>query len=460
MKTLINRLSLVLTRCAERWVPDPMAIAILLTFITLAITFLGGSGEFRYQAYPIVQLWGGGIWKLLPFAMQMCLVLITGHALASTPLVNKLITRLSVLASSPGRAITLTALTAMIAGLINWGLGLIVGAFMAREVGLACQRQGIKVHYPLLGAAGYTGLLVWHGGLSGTAPLKVTQIKDLNEIGSSHQVIPLDETLFGQTNLILIAGLLVIIPIILKLMSPQDPDQIQEAKQWQSSEPVIKEHISISTNTVLHSSFVQRLEQGKSLSMSLGLILFISGMIQVSNIGLSRLNLDNINLLTLSFGLILHPSLKSYLNAAQEAAQNCLGIILQFPIYSGIMALMSGAGLTSALTELVNSVASADSLAILTFLMAGLVNIFVPSGGGQWAVQGPLVLSSAQELNASLGEAVIAFAHGDAWTNLLQPFWALPLLAITGLQAKDIVGYTASLMIILGPWYFFVFWFV
>ena len=114
--------------------------------------------------------------------------------------------------------------------------------------------------------------------------------------------------------------------------------------------------------------------------------------------------------------------------------------------------------MTAALATMVANVASADSLSSLTFMMAGVVNLFVPSGGGQWAVQGPLVLSSASSLQASLGEAVIAFAHGDAWTNMLQPFWALPLLAITGLQAREIVGYTAALMIALTPWYLFVFW--
>lgn len=459
MKKIINRLSSILTRFAERWVPDPMTIAIFLTFITLAITFFTGSNEFRYQAFPVIQLWSGGLWKLLPFAMQMCLVLITGHALASSPIVKQGIKKLSVLASSAGRAITLTALTAMFAGLINWGLGLIVGAFMAREVGLACQQRGIKVHYPLLGAAGYTGLLVWHGGLSGTAPLKVTQVKDLNEIGSTHQGIPLDETIFSQSNLILLLGLMIITPILLKLMSPQDSTHIQEAKHWQKS--LSEQQIEMGNPNKISSpqSFVQSFEQGRILSLTLGLMLLISGLAQINAIGLSKLNLDNINLLALSFALILHPSLRSFLSSAQEAAHNSLGIILQFPLYSGIMTLMSGAGLTSALTELVNGVASSESLATLTFLMAGFVNLFVPSGGGQWAVQGPLVLSSAQELQASLGEAVIAFAHGDAWTNLLQPFWALPLLAITGLQAKDIVGYTASLMIILAPWYFFVFWY-
>ena len=456
MKKLINTLSMRLSRFAERWVPDPMLIAVMLTLMTLLIALLWGNHSTRYAPKAVLEIWGGGIWNLLPFAMQMCLVLITGHALASTPLVRRLINASSKLASSPSRAIMLTAMISMIAGLLNWGLGLIVGAFMAREVGLRCAQRGIKVHYPLLGAAGYTGLLVWHGGLSGTAPLKVTQLKDLAEISQTQQGVPLTDTLFSSTNLILVFGLLIISPLLLKLMSPKD-EEVKGADEWikdqgevvQSSE----EHTEASTLTP-----ARYLEESRGPGLILGALLLIAFFVKSSALGFSHLNLDMINLAALALGLILHPSLSAYGRASQKAAMSTSGIILQFPLYAGIMSVMSGAGITQNMTLFVSQVASIDSLSILTFLMAGLVNLFVPSGGGQWAVQGPLVLESATALNAPIGEAVIAFAHGDAWTNMLQPFWALPLLAITQLKARDIVGYTAALMIALSPWYFFVFY--
>ncbi len=465
MRHLINSLSATLSRFAERWVPDPMLIAVLLTAMTLVISTLCGDSTVRYRPLAIFTLWSEGLWKLLPFAMQMCLVLITGHALASAPLIRRVVKRLSGLAQSSSAAIILTALTAMGAGLLNWGLGLIVGAFMAREVGEQCSRRGIAVHYPLLGAAGYTGLLVWHGGLSGTAPLKVSQLKDMREISHLDQVIPLTETLFSATNLILTLGLLILVPLLLRYMNPEE---LQGAERWISIETTnvsadrhkgdSEERLKVERLKVERLTPAAHLENHRSLALLLGAFIIGAFLLRVKTVGIGHLNLNMINLGALGLGLLLHPSLSSYTRAAKEAAMSTSGIILQFPLYSGIMAVMSGSGMTAALATMVANVASADSLSSLTFMMAGVVNLFVPSGGGQWAVQGPLVLSSASSLQASLGEAVIAFAHGDAWTNMLQPFWALPLLAITGLQAREIVGYTAALMIALTPWYLFVFW--
>ena len=462
LRMFINALSASLSRFSERWVPDPMVIATLLTLCTLAMALIFGNESVRGAPIETLKLWSGGLWKLLPFAMQMCLVLITGHALASTPLVKRLIDQISTLAQSSRSAVTLTALTAMSAGLINWGLGLIVGAFMAREVGVRCAQRGIRLHYPLLGASGYTGLLVWHGGLSGTAPLKVTQLKDLQDISSLDTVIPLSETLFSSTNITLIIGIFIFAPLLLNLMNPKT---VLGADRWikldaqedslTNKDEFKEESLDQSQNSMSPSA---KLESGRLLSLCLGVMIIISSGLCLHELGLSQMNLDLINLFALGLGLSLHPSLASYTKTAREAALSCSGIILQFPLYSGIMAVMSGSGITALLSAMVASVASAESLSILTFLMAGFVNLFVPSGGGQWAVQGPLVLESAVALKASLGEAVIAFAHGDAWTNMLQPFWALPLLAITQLRAREIVGYSAALMIALAPWYLIVFW--
>lgn len=455
MKSLIHLLSLKLTRFSERYVPDPLVIAVCLSFFTLSIAFIWGNQSVQYQPIPLLELWSGGLWKFSNFAMQMCLVLITGHALASSPTVRLSVNYLTRLVSSTSQAITLTALTAMTAGLINWGLGLIVGAFMVREVGLCCAQQKIKVHYPLLGAAGYTGLLVWHGGLSGTAPLKVTQLKDLQELNLNQGTIPLNETLLSSTNLILLAGLFVLVPLFLHFMSPSKQSS-QEATNW-------LKHVGSSSfeepeTNAQQPTPSQRIEESRWLGLTLGFLILLCTLIQVLVQGVSHLDLDRINLFTLGLGLSLHPSLKSYAQAASEAVRSCSGIILQFPLYAGIMVVMSGAGLTTMLAQFMSEIATSESLASLTFLSAGLINLLVPSGGGQWAVQGPLVLSSAQALNAPLGKAVIAFAHGDAWTNLLQPFWALPLLAITQLKARELVGYTATLMLILSPWYLLVFW--
>ncbi|MEE2862128.1 MAG: TIGR00366 family protein, partial [Pseudomonadota bacterium] len=107
-------------------------------------------------------------------------------------------------------------------------------------------------------------------------------------------------------------------------------------------------------------------------------------------------------------------------------------------------------GLAASLSEWFVSISTAQTLPFWSFIAAGIVNIFVPSGGGQWAVQAPVMLPAAQALGADLPRVAMAVAWGDAWTNLLQPFWALPMLGIAGLQAKDIMGFCVINLVVVG----------
>ncbi len=234
---MIRWLGARLSRFAERWVPDPFAIALMLTLVTLVLCWVTTS----HNPLELIGLWGGrvkqgellpgegGVWRLLTFAMQMCLILVTGHALASSPPIRGAITTIANRPRDAGQAVALTALIAMGCALVNWGLGLIVGALMARDVAVSAKRRGVRVHYPILGAAGYTGLLVWHGGLSGSAPLKVTQTREMVKIlGEGVAPIPLGETIFSSMNLTIVAAMLIAVPLLLVLMHPKNTDAIAE----------------------------------------------------------------------------------------------------------------------------------------------------------------------------------------------------------------------------------------
>lgn len=441
---------------AHRWVPDPFAIALLLTLFTLAMAAMASEASVA----DTVGYWGGrlkgdellsresGFWKLLTFAMQMCLILVTGHALASTGPVTRLVERLANIPRRQTHAVALTAVVAMCFALVNWGLGLIVGALLARQMAVSSKRRGLRVHYPLLGAAGYTGLLVWHGGLSGSAPLKITQTKDLAEILGRTDITPvtLADTLFSPMNLVICGALLVLVPLILMTMAPPD-EEIVEIED-EPAPPT-----SVPTGTEEPLTPAQRLERSPVL---VWLIAAVSGFYLVrylGTIGVASIDLNGINLIFLTLGLVLHGSARAYGEAITDGVRGCAGIILQFPFYAGIMGVMALSGLVGVMAQGVAEVATEATFAPLTMISAGLVNLFVPSGGGQWAIQGPLVVQSAEALGVPLGKAVMAFAYGDAWTNMLQPFWALPLLGITGLEARQIVGYTATLMILVLPVY-------
>ncbi len=509
---MIRSLGEALARFAGRWVPDPFSIALTLTVLSLLAAWaFTGLGPLE-----LAGLWGGrvrdgallpgeqGLWRLLEFAMQMCLILVTGHALASSRPVRALVGRLAAVPRTARQAVALTALTAMLAALVNWGLGLVVGALTAREVGLAARRRGLRVHYPLLGAAGYAGLMVWHGGLSGSAPLTVTQEGKLAALLGDPTLppIPLGETLFSPMNLTVTAALLIAAPALLALMLPRDPAQIVEVDPAVAPEEAVVNNgvrrirVEVGADPVPGDrgepgGSPQRLpgpelpEIGRSRRISLftaasepppaaaaapttpaerldrsRLLAFVVGGLGLAYlvrylglIGWDKADLNSVNLLFLSLGLLLHASPVAYGAAIADAARGASGIILQFPFYAGIMGVMALSGLLEDVARAVVDVSGPLSYGPLTFASAGAVNLFVPSGGGQWAIQGPLVLDAARALDVPLGKAVMAFSYGDEWTNMLQPFWALPLLAITGLTARDLIGYTAALMLLSAPIY-------
>lgn len=428
--------------------PDPFVLAIFLTFSTgllaLALTDTTFVGLFEGWQGP------AGFWKLLAFAMQMCLVLVTGHALASAPIVRKGIDAIVAIPTSAPAAGAMVAAVAIATAFLNWGLALIVGALLAREMGRSCAERGIKVHYPLLVAAGYTGLMCWHGGFSGSAPLKVTTKKDLVELlgpqlGATVEPLSTFETILSPMNLVVSGGLLLLVPLLVWMLTPPAEEARGiEAFDVKTDEPATDEPPTTVPERLERSFFVTLLLAGP-LCVALGLYF--------AKNGVRKLDPNAVNLTLLTAGLLLHVRPRAYVAAVQKAVAGCSGIILQFPLYAGIMGIMASSGLAKLFAGWAASSGSPGAYLAQTFLSAGFINFFVPSGGGQWAVQGPIAVQAAELVGVPFRSAVMAVAYGDQWTNMLQPFWALPLLGITGVTAKDIIGYTAFIMFAAGIWF-------
>ncbi|MHC4976416.1 MAG: short-chain fatty acid transporter [Planctomycetota bacterium] len=451
---MLARLGERISRVFRASAPDPFVIAILLTVVTLILVLVRtpmGVGD-------AVGAWSGanGLWKFLSFGMQMCLILVTGHALASSPPMERLLDGLSSLPRSPFGAVVIVCVVATTLGVINWGLGLIGGALIARRVGVAMARRGIRVHYPLLAASGYTGLMVWHGGFSGTAPLKVTtegEIASVLPTGVTMDPIALSETLLSPLNLVVTGGLLVLTPLVMGLLHPKgDGASIEEPSVFVP----VDEQVEVEVHGETRSRFVRFLEDSPVMSLLLAAMIgwwawgyYLPG---EGSSGVLRLTPDTVNLTMLLVGLVLHGSPMRYARAVEEGARGCAGIILQFPLYAGIMGMMHESGLTQQLADGIASLGNETTLPVFTFVSAGVVNMFVPSGGGQWGVQGPIVVQGAVDGGIPVAKMVMSLAYGDQLTNMLQPFWALPLLAVTGVRARDIVGYTAVLMVIASIW--------
>ncbi|HHN79007.1 MAG TPA: short-chain fatty acid transporter, partial [Phycisphaerales bacterium] len=417
-----------------------------------------------------------GLWRFLAFGMQMCLILVTGHALASSGPVRRLIAALARLPRTGASASAMVGLVAAGFGLINWGLGLIVGALLAREVGRSLESRGIRAHYPLLAAAGYMGLLVWHGGLSGSAPLTMTTRAGAAKVLPGEVLqrfadgVPLSETLLSPMNLLAAAGALVLIPLVLWLLTPKDDGDVRTFAAYGvgASEPKGaprasegKEsdeggsppaHAGRSLGHAPPKTFPDRLHESPPLAWALGL-LFIAAVVRFGSVdGPGRVGLNEINALMLGLGLLLHGSTARYVRAVEDGARGCAGVILQFPLYAGIMALLVSSGLIDSFSRALAEAGGHSTIPLMTYLSAAAVNMFVPSGGGQWGIQGPIALEAGAAAGISPGKMIMAVAYGDQLTNMLQPFWALPLLAITGVKAREIVGYTCVVMIAVGVW--------
>ncbi|MAF27448.1 MAG: TIGR00366 family protein [Gemmatimonadota bacterium] len=434
---MIERLGASFAAWAERWMPGPFVLVLGLTVATL------GLGMAMPGATPLLVLrgWGDGFWGFLTFAMQMAMVLVTGHALASSGPVHRAITALARLPRGTRSAAGLAALVSVVVSLLHWGLGLILGALLAREIGRAAAEANRPLHYPLVVAGAYAGFVSWHGGLTGSAPLKISTPGHFLEdrIG----VVPLADTLGSSLNLVVAAALVVAVPLIVAWMAPR-------GKATPAPRGVLSAGVAPNREPPPDRTPALRAEE----SVVLGRLVAAGGLllvgIRLAEGGFRAVDFNFVNFAFLFLGLAVHGSPGSYARAVAGAVRGVSGILLQFPFYAGILGAMKASGLLVRMAE-IGASTGPGAFPVAVFFSAGIVNVFVPSGGGQWGVQGPVVVEAAARLGVPLEKAVMALAYGDAWTNLLQPFWALALLGVTGLRARDIMGYTVLVMLLTGP---------
>jgi short-chain fatty acids transporter len=420
------------TNLVDRWLPDSFVLVLLLSL------FVFGAGVIFEVKSPLemARAWGEGFWTLLEFSMQMVLILVTGFMLAGTPIVGRMLDRLCRLARTPGQAIVWVTIVSLLANWINWGFGLVVSALYARQ--LAKVVRGVD--YPLLIASAYSGFIVWHGGLSGSVPLSIATPGHFNEkwIG----IIPTTETIFSGMNIGIVLSLVVLVPVVNWLM-------IGHGARSAAVAPALFKDSDAPAEAVNLDRPVDYLEHSRFLCYVVSLIGLAFAYLYFRDKGFS-LNLNIMNFLFLILALALHGSAHCFLKSLDKAIRGAAGIVIQFPFYAGLMGMMTFSGLAQDISDFFVAISTARTLPFFTFISAGVLNIFIPSGGAQWAVQSQAVLPAAIELKADFARTAMAVAWGDAWTNLVQPFWALPALAIAGLRAKDIMGYCLVVLIISG----------
>ena len=426
-------------RVVNRWLPDPFLFAIILTIVVFVASMIGT----QQSPVALVNSWGNssGFWGLLSFSMQMALVLVLGSAMASAKVCKKILGAIASIAKDKKSAILITTFVSTICCWLNWGFGLIAGALLAKEVA----RRVKDVDYPLLIASAYSGFVIWHAGLSGSIPLQMGAEGGTEILGVVYSA-PISQTVFHPVNLGMVLVILILMPLVNYAMHP-------DAQHTITVDPAILVEEEEKTYTI--DTPAEKIEHSRILWV-ITLVLGFAYIIYYFVTKGFNLDLNIVNMIFMFLGILLHGDLRKYVDAIGEAAGGAAGILLQFPFYAGIMGLMvatnpeTGVSLASIIANFFTNISNEITFPMLTFLSAGIINFFVPSGGGQWAVQAPIVMPAATQMGIEYGRSAMAIAWGDQWTNMIQPFWALPALGVAGLSARNIMGYLVIVTIFTG----------
>lgn len=436
------------TAWTERWMPDAFVFALVATLVVLAAAW-AVDPAVRQSPMKLVDAWGAGFWSLIPFTLQMTMIIVGGYVLATAPPVFRLIARLAGMARSPKGAVLLVAVVAMASSLINWGFSLIVSAVLAREVA----RRVPNADYRALGASSFLGLgTVWAQGLSSSAALQMARASSMPaKLAQIVGEIPLTETIFRWESFVCVVVEMVVVSAVVWLIAPggerarsagalgidlgpavpPPPARPTVPGEWLEHSPLLVLPIVAIGFTYLVRVFVLR---ASSVSEAL-----------------NTLDFNNINLFFLIAGALLHWTPASLMRAVKDATPATWGVLLQFPFYAGVFGLMTGTHLSEAIADLFVHASNATMYPAMILTYSGVLGMFVPSGGAKWMIEAPYVLQSAHALNVHAGWMVITYNLGEAIANLLQPFWMLPILALLGLRARDIMGYTYLIAIVLFP---------
>jgi len=462
-KSVLQRYSEKIADFIRPLMPDPLIFAILLTFVTFIIVLAifppwkYNVSATQYLQWIVYDAWYSGFWNLLAFSMQMSLMIIGGYLVSYHPWVYKnVIGKLADWPKNNKQAALVLALVTFITAYIQWGFSLIISAVLAREIAVKAYKKGVKVHYPFLAAVAYSGQGLWHWGLSSSAGLMINTpgnafasvLKELWGVGT----IPLNMSIFnlyGFGNWLFVFACSVVIWYLLA------PKEGPGADQLLPKEEIERELVLMKEEEKKPTTIGEKLDNWPGFLYIVGFIgllaLYFSYKVRG---GFGFLDLNNVNFIFIVVAMFLYGKPSKFINVFYESAKTVGGVILQFPFYAGIMGLFSAkfpaTGINAAQVIAFDLAAISTPLTwpIVCWLLSALINIFIPSGGGQWAATGEFLLRAGHLVGAPVTKTLISYMIGDNTTNLLQPFWAIPLLMITGLKARDVMGYSIAFMLL------------
>jgi len=433
---------------AEKWhfamekvMPDSFIFAILLTFIVfiLALTVV--------QASPvkIVESWYKGFWAYLAFSMQMVVLLIFGYSLAITRVGVKVIDAITGIAKTPAQAVAVVAGVAAILAAINWGLGLVAGIFLC----LGAARRVKGIHWPLLVASAYIGAIstvTW--SMSITEPLLLNSpgwgwSPDIipvieKELGQKLTPMGFDKTIYATASLfgLILTPIVAVLTCYLMHPTPERTRPITpEALEKLAAESQFK------LEKPKEMALADKLNWSRTLWILICIMTFAAIFLWFREKSFLQLDLNMYNFIFIGIAMLLHENLARFVESVKMASKAAFGIIMQFPFYAGIFGIMAYTGLLKVVAGWFVAISTPFLYPLVTMLSSGIINMFIPSSGGIWMVQGPVMILAASKLGVAFNRTVMAFTAGEVLTNTIQPFWALPLLGATGTEMRTIMGY-------------------
>lgn len=440
-KNFFRKLTDGLISIMQKYLPSSFVLALILAFTV----FVVGIVFTESTMMDMVDYIGMGMFELVGFTMQMVLILVTGHALANSPIVLRFLRKLAHIPNNRVSAVVFTAFVSYLCTYLHWGFGLVAGALLAKEI--ATINYGKKIHYPILVAAAYSGNIA--RGPSSSIFLGPTSAGHAAEgvVG----IIPLSDTLLMPENILMTLVLLLIIPIVYKFMTPRAEESLEiHANILENDRANENEAAKQRDAEAQSATLAEKLDNSKLVAWIIPTIVSVYIFGYFSKVGFLGLDINTIILIFLVLGMFAHQTPNRYAAALKSATATADSMILQFPIYAAIMVMLRETGMAGAISDFFVNISNADTLPLYTFYSSSLINFFIPSGGGLWAIQGPIALRAATELHASIEATMVGLAWGDTWSSQIQPFWALPLLAIAGLDVKDIMGYCAMIFLVSG----------
>ncbi|MBT2730736.1 short-chain fatty acids transporter [Neobacillus sp. B4I6] len=424
------------TNLMRKYLPDPFVFAIGLTILTMILAMVVQGQGF----IAATTSWGSGFWNLLTFTTQMAVILAMGYVLATAPIINRFLNKIVSHVHTPKMAIIVATLVGGVGSYLNWGFGLVIGGIIAKK--LALKVKG--VHYPLIIAAGYSGFTMYGLGFSASIPVLISTAG--HPLEGAMGVVTLAKTIFSLPMLLTSLVVIITLPLLNAWLHPKNKENIIEINPAVEAQEQVA--AAAAASAFEERTFANKLNNSRLLSLAIGVIGVIY-VIAFFNKG-GKLDLNMINFIILFLGIILLGTPAKYVSSLNEGIKTISGIILQYPFYAGIMAIMAGSGLVDTIAHWFVQFSTAETLPFWGLISSFFINFFAPSAGGHWVVQGPFMIDAAKELGASISQTSMAVMLGNAWNDLVQPFWILPALALSGLKLKDVMGYTVVMMFWIG----------